>query len=514
MNVPLNLLIVEDYENDALLIIEELRDGGYDPTFERTDTRESTAAALNKEWDIIIADYRLPGFTGLDVLQMVRERDPDIPFIIVSGLISEETAVEAMRSGAQDYVLKDRLARLAPAIDRELREVRVRRERRLAEEALVRSEAVLQAIIDSSNAAIYLKDVDGHFVLLNAETARVLRTTKAEAIGHTDYDLLPREAAERHAANDREVLATCAAHEYEEPVGMDDGVHTFISAKFPVYDAVGTVFGIGGISTDVTELIKLRHDLEEALAREQHFSLLLQRALLPGVPRIGPGYEVGAEYVPAYAGREIGGDFYDVIQVGECRAGILIGDVAGKGLEAAALAATTRSTIHAFVHESASPAEALARANVVLCSQKTDSDAFVTVFLVVLDLCTGELRYSSAGHPPAMLCRCRGGVDYLLCGQMPLALVESQHFVEHHDQFNPGDRLILYTDGISEARTGLSLFDQEGIERTLQAHCALDARLLAKTVLDAATQWGKGQLRDDAAVVVVERSLDADQEMS
>ena len=509
IGVPLRLLIIEDSEDDALLITEELRDGGYNPLVERVDTERSVADALQREWDVIIADYKLPGFTGLDALRMVRERDPDLPFIIVSGLISEDTAVEAMRSGAQDYVLKDNLKRLAPAIDRELREVRVRRERRLAENARVRSEAVLHSIVDSSSAAIYLKDVDGKFILLNSQSARILGTTKESALGHSDYDFLPKETADRHIQHDREVIETCGAHEFEEPIETSDGLHTYVSAKFPVYDATGTVFGVGGISTDVTEMIRLQRQLKEALEREQYFSLLLQRALLPAMPRIGAGYDVGAEYVPAFAGREIGGDFYDVFVVRDSHAGVLIGDVAGKGLEAAALAATTRSTIHAFVHETASPAEALSRADAVLSSPNSEDGAFVTVFLVIIDLETGAFRYSSAGHPPAMLRRQDCTVGYLECGQTPLGIGGTQAFIEHSEHLDPGDSVVLYTDGISEARIGGDLFDQSGIENAMRSQCDLDAAGSAKALLEAATAYAKGQLRDDAAVVVVTRCLDS-----
>lgn len=503
VSVALRTLIVEDSEDDALLIIEELRGGGYDPAFERVETREALEAALANRWDAVIADYRLPNFSGIDALEIVRARDPDIPFIIVSGQISEETAVEAMRSGAQDYVLKDNLARLAPAIDRELREVRVRRARRQAEQDLKRSEQILQSIIDSSNAAIYLKDIDGRFVIVNDRSARVLGTTKQDAIGKTDHDFLPAEAADRQRKHDREVIETCAGREYEEPVEATDGPHTFVSARFPVYDTAGVVCGIGGISTDISELVNLRRELEQALDRERHFSLLLQRALLPSLPDMGPGYDVAAEYVSSVVGGEIGGDFYDVFRIDDRRAGILIGDVSGKGIEAASMAATTRSTIHAFVHQTASPGQALARANAVMCLQPAEQVVFVTAFLALVNLRTGQVNYSSAGHPPAVMCRADGTTETLHLGQMPLAIVEPQQFDEHRDRFNPGDTLVLYTDGISEARHSNQLFGVEGIERALSQCHHLSARQVARALLDSATQWAEGELRDDAVVVAI-----------
>lgn len=126
-------------------------------------------------------------------------------------------------------------------------------------------------------------------------------------------------------------------------------------------------------------LQRSRSDVEETLERERQFSLLLQRALLPSNPSIGEGYSVAVRYVPALTGREIGGDFYDAFSVGNNCSEIMIGDVSGKGLEAASLAAATRNTIHAFVHETISPKDVLIRANSVLFLQQPSIDSFVTV---------------------------------------------------------------------------------------------------------------------------------------
>jgi signal transduction histidine kinase/FixJ family two-component response regulator len=137
MATPLHVLMVEDSQSDAELAMIELRRGGFDPVYERVDTPAAMAAALDAgHWEVVIADYRLPGWSGLAALKMLQERQMDLPFIVVSGTIGEETAVEAMRAGAHDYVLKDNLTRLGPAVMRELRDVQVRRERRQALAAL------------------------------------------------------------------------------------------------------------------------------------------------------------------------------------------------------------------------------------------------------------------------------------------------------------------------------------------------------------------------------------------
>lgn len=124
---PLNLLLVEDSQDDALLLLHFLEEGGYAPQYLRVETAGQFQEALERQtWDLILADHNLPRFSGLTALKILQEKELDIPFILVSGAIGEETAVAAMKAGAHDYLLKDKLARLAPAVDRELKEAETR----------------------------------------------------------------------------------------------------------------------------------------------------------------------------------------------------------------------------------------------------------------------------------------------------------------------------------------------------------------------------------------------------
>lgn len=137
MAEPIRVLIVEDAEDDAALVLRELRRGGYDLIYERVDTREAFNAALDqKTWDIIISDYTMPNFRGTDALEILKLKGIDIPFIFVSGTIGEDTAVDAMKNGAHDYIIKGNLKRLLPAVERELREAKLREEQRKAEETI------------------------------------------------------------------------------------------------------------------------------------------------------------------------------------------------------------------------------------------------------------------------------------------------------------------------------------------------------------------------------------------
>ena len=138
MRVPLRVLIAEDSEDDARLLLRELQRAGYEPTSERVDTPAAMASALDRHaWDLVIGDYSMPAFSGPAALALLRARDLDTPFIFVSGTIGEDVAVEAMKAGAQDFLTKGNLRRLIPAIQRELRDTEVRRERRRAQTALL-----------------------------------------------------------------------------------------------------------------------------------------------------------------------------------------------------------------------------------------------------------------------------------------------------------------------------------------------------------------------------------------
>jgi two-component system cell cycle sensor histidine kinase/response regulator CckA len=141
----LRVLIADDSENDALILLCFLRKAGYEPEHERVSNAPAMKAALERQaWDIVISDYEMPGFGGFEALQILKENGQDLPFILVSAVVSEETAVAAMKAGAHDYMIKRKLARLAPAIERELREAKTRAARRVAEEALRQSEAQLR----------------------------------------------------------------------------------------------------------------------------------------------------------------------------------------------------------------------------------------------------------------------------------------------------------------------------------------------------------------------------------
>ncbi len=161
MKKDLQILLVEDSEDDALLLLRELQRHGYEPVIERVETAgELEAAISSRNWDIIISDYVMPAFSGLDALRMIRDSGLDLPFIIVSGKIGEETAVDLMKAGAHDYILKGNLARLAPAIEREMQEAEVRRKRIEAEDTLRKLNDELEKRVKERTAELEEKNAE------------------------------------------------------------------------------------------------------------------------------------------------------------------------------------------------------------------------------------------------------------------------------------------------------------------------------------------------------------------
>ena len=159
---PLRVLLIEGSAEDAARLVRELEGAGFGVTFERVDTAEGVKAALDKgAWDIIVSSYTLPRFTGTEALRICRERELEAPFIFVSGSMGEEAAVAAMKAGAHDCIMKDNLQRFVPAVQRALREAEGRRNHKEAVEALKKSEALYQSLVEMLPVHIFRKDAEG-----------------------------------------------------------------------------------------------------------------------------------------------------------------------------------------------------------------------------------------------------------------------------------------------------------------------------------------------------------------
>ncbi|MBN1345085.1 MAG: PAS domain S-box protein [Phycisphaerae bacterium] len=273
MGDPLRILILEDSEDDAALVLREVSRGELSIVGERVSCAETMSAAIRgSDWDIIIADYALPGFTALQAMRMVQDAGLDVPFIIVSGQIGEDAAVELMKAGASDYVAKDRLGRLVPAIERELREAKVRRERREAEVALRESEERFRSLVKNSSDIITVLSAEGTIRYSSLSTGRILGYGPEEMVGRSAFDFVHPD--------DLEAVLPAFARVIQKPETVITVEYRFLHADgtwVPI-ESVGSNFlgdpSIRGIvvnSRDVTDRRQAEAALRESEERYREF---------------------------------------------------------------------------------------------------------------------------------------------------------------------------------------------------------------------------------------------------
>lgn len=240
MAKPLRVLIVEDSEDDALLVIRELERGGYDTTFERVETAETMTAALEKQaWDIIIADYKLPHFSAPEALELFHQSGLDLPFIVISGTIGEETAVAMMKAGAHDYLMKGNLKRLAPAIKRELHEAEARKEHKLVQEELQIAEQNFRNSLDNSPLGIRIVTAEGELLYANQTMLDIYGYSGVEKLEATPTKkrYTPKSYAEHQKRQEKRKQGKPAPTSYEISIVCKDGGirHLIASRKAVVW---------------------------------------------------------------------------------------------------------------------------------------------------------------------------------------------------------------------------------------------------------------------------------------
>lgn len=277
MGKSLRVLIVEDLEDDALLVIRELERGGYDIAFERVETAEVMTAALEKQaWDIIIADYHLPHFSAPEALTLLQQSNLDLPFIVVSGTIGEETAVATMRDGAHDYLMKGNLKRLVPAIERELHEAEVRRKRQRAEEALRESEKKYRELTDFLPQIVLETDERGNLKFLNYQAFQSTGYTPDDFNkGLSAMQLVIPEDRGKVKKNIQLVLSGKKRGGVEYTALRKDGSTFPIIVYTTPITHEGKAVGLRGIIVDITA----RKQAEEALkSSEERLRILFENA--------------------------------------------------------------------------------------------------------------------------------------------------------------------------------------------------------------------------------------------
>lgn len=304
MAISLRLLMVEDSEDDVLLLLHHLRKGGYEITHQQVETAADMAAALKTHpWDLVIADYFMPKFTALAALHLLQAQGLDIPFIVVSGIMGEDTAVTIMKAGAHDYLLKDNLTRLVPAIERELREAEVRRGKRRAEAALIEAHAGLEvlvqqrtaelkaaneslhqlaAIVASSEDAIISTDSAGKVRSWNVGAEKIYGYAAPEALGQPIQGLVKAIDAQAIEQSLTQALAGVQTANPQQTLHQrHDGkwIDVFLTVS-PVRDSAGPITGAALIVRDISTLERMKDEFVSVVSHELRTPLTSIRASL------------------------------------------------------------------------------------------------------------------------------------------------------------------------------------------------------------------------------------------
>ena len=269
MSTELHILHLEDNENDAVLIEAALQRADFACEIDRVETREAFISALERGgYDLILSDFSLPSFNGLAALELARQKQPDIPFLFVSGTIGEDTAIDALKSGATDYILKQRLARLVPAVHRALLDAAERMALRRAEEAMIQSESKYRHLFECLSEAALLSDArNGRVIDTNRQAEVLFARPRAEIVGaNIEHLLSPETLAEfrRHFADPAAATAERVVFEGEIPSSGRLAVPVSVSAA-PI-----TLYGrrlVLALYRDVTERKRAEAEIELLKAR-------------------------------------------------------------------------------------------------------------------------------------------------------------------------------------------------------------------------------------------------------
>jgi serine phosphatase RsbU (regulator of sigma subunit)/CheY-like chemotaxis protein/anti-sigma regulatory factor (Ser/Thr protein kinase) len=496
----IDVLLVEDRAADAALIEATVGGEGWEVTRSPT-LADGLARMAARPPDCVLLDLKLPDASGLQALFRVLEVAPDVPIVVLSGHDDEGLALEAVQTGAQDYLVKGRadpeLLRRAIryAIERRRAErhrsdlVAAQRDRIAAEdraERLRRLQRLTEATVESVTSAELLQAVaDAVVEVLGAEWVTLVIEARGVEAG------APRADASRGDSMAAEIAGPAALELAErarrrglpETAYVGDG-GAITAGPPPAVLAAAVAVPLGPPDAPTGAMVAMRRrnaflhdeiDLAQLVAervavalerarlyeREHAVSTALQRSLLPAELPAVPGAHLAVRYLPAGWGLEAGGDWYDAVQRRDGTFAFVVGDVVGRGVPAAAMMGRLRHALHAYLAEGHGPAAALARLDALV--EQSGPGTLATVACGCYDPTTGALVHASAGHPPPLVAapgQAPEFIDHPL--GLPIGVMPDATFEQRRLEVDPGTIVLLFTDGLVEDR---ELPIGEGLER-------------------------------------------------
>ena len=497
----LRILSLEDDPRDVELIQALFEAEKITCEMRRVETEAEFVDALGQsDVDLILADYTLPSFDGVSALKIALQKCPDVPFIFVSGTLGEEVAIEALKVGATDYVLKTRLWRIVPAVRRALREAKERIELSASEEALRRSETYLAEAQKLSHTGNFGWNVSSGEIYWSQETFRIFeyRPNAKVTIEMVVQRTHPEDRSAVRQLIER-VSRERTEFDFEHRLLMPDGSVKYLRIVGRPSDGREFV----GAVTDITaakqaeaaarDKSRIDHEIEIA----SHIQQTLLPKSLPDLPNV-------AVAGSTFACHSVGGDCFDVISLEGGRLGFFVGDVAGKGISAALLATLLQGVFFTTATMDLPLPDILSRVNKYL-SERTTEGRYATVFYGVLDR-TGRFEYVNAGHVPALMCRQSGEVEELGSLNFPIGMFDGAEYQSASAKLDPGDFLVIYSDGVSDAlnREG-ELFEEAQLRRIIGESMGEIAQELATAIWEGVKTFTAGAPQsDDITVLVVQ----------
>ena len=505
--LPLSVLVVEDSEFDARMLVGLLKSGGFIPTFKRVETASEMVEALNHEkWEVILADYNLPEFSAPKALEVLRNTKLDIPFIIVSGGIGEDTAVAAMRAGANDYLMKGNLARLVPAVERELRDAAVRVSRRKAIKELRESEMRHRTLIENASDIIVVLNSEGVVSFISPACEKVLGKKEDDFIGK-DWFQFAEESFRLKIKNEyfRSLSQKLVSFSFEGRFIDANGDSRVLDATAQNLLNDEAIEGVVLNVRDVTERLKSQAAIRDS-AEEFRVAREIQQHLFPKQAPIIDGFDIAGASSPAAA---TGGDYFDYLKTTDGQLVLAVADVSGHGAGPAMLMAETRAYLRLLVRNRHHLGDILVRANNMV-GEDVGKDRFITMHLVKLDSKSKMIAHSSSGHTPGYIIGEKGEIKSkmkrtgIALGVTPDAPYE----VEGPLKLVKGDIIILLTDGLAETPNSEGeLFGAQRVIDELHRNRSLSASKIVNSVFKRVADFSQGAEQEDDYTMIVAKVL-------
>ncbi len=374
-------------------------------------------------------------------------------------------------------------------------------DRKREQEALVQSREQIARVLESISDAFFTLDPDWRFTYVNNEAERILMKSRDQLIGSSIWAEFPEAVGTAFQTNYQRSVTERVDVQFEAyyaPFGV-----WFEVRAYPHQDGLSVYF------RDCTDRRAAQEASALASRRNARIANILQQSLISPQSPIQPkGYEIAARYLPALSEAEVCGDFYDLIDLGASRIGIVIGDVVGKGLGAAARVAAVKYTLRSYAYLNDHPSKVMEITNSALCKDTFAESDMLTAFFAVLDVETGNLTYANAGHEPPCLRHTDRTVELLSEGGPMFTGMDDYAYTERTTSLRDEDVLVLLTDGIAEARRD-SLSELFGERELMSCLLKLEGASAEETVngvLEDAVSFAGGELRDDVAVVVIRKT--------